>query len=71
MPQPPTDEVTTQEALDILGYKSPSSVTRWVAEGKPRASRKLPGKSGAFLFWRHDVERLRDQQAADKAKAAS
>lgn len=67
MPQPPTDEVTTREALDILGYGHPSTVTRYVAEGKLAPSRKLPGKSGAYLFWRHDIIRLRDQQAAERA----
>ena len=70
MPQPPTDEVTTKEALAILGYGHPSTVTRYVAEGKLSPSRKLPGRSGAFLFWRHDIVRLRDEQAAAKATAS-
>lgn len=67
MPQPPTDEITTREALVILGYTEPSTIARYVGYGKLKPSRKLPGKSGAYLFWRHDVERLRDAQAAERA----
>ena len=64
----PTDEITAREALEVLGYSDPSTISRYVALGVLSASRKLPGKTGARLFWRRDVERLRDEQAA---KAAS
>ena len=67
MPQPPTDEIVTREALTILGITDPSTISRWVQIGKLKPSRKLPGKSGAFLFWRADVERL----AAERAEVAS
>lgn len=69
MPQPP-DEVTTRQALDILGLKDPSTVIRFVREHKLAPSRKLPGASGAYLFWRSDIEALRDERAA-RAAAAS
>mgnify|MGYP002136998112 CR=1 FL=1 len=53
-----TDEITTREALSILGLADPSSVTRLVAESKLTPSRKLPGKTGAYLFLRSDIEAL-------------
>lgn len=67
---PPTDEITTREALAILGLKEPSTIARYVQAGKLVPSRKLPTRTGAYLFWRADVERLRDQRAADAAERA-
>ncbi len=64
MTQP--DEITTREALSILGLSDPSSVSRFVAEQKLQPSRKLPGKTGPYLFLRTDVEAL----AASRASAA-
>jgi len=61
-----TDEITTREALAILGLANPSTVTRMVAEHKLVATRKLPGLTGAFLFRRSDIEQL----AADRKAAA-
>ena len=52
----PPDEVTTSEALGILGLKSPSTISRAVTEGRLRPSRKLPGATGPYLFNRADVE---------------
>ena len=57
-----SDEITTREALDILGFASPASVTRLVAEHKLKPSRKLPGATGAYLFRRAHIERLRDER---------
>lgn len=65
----PDEEITTRQALEILGYANPSTVTRWVAEHKLKPSRKLPGQSGAFLFWRSDIERIARERAADRAGA--
>jgi hypothetical protein len=67
MPNPPTDEITSAEALAILGYRNRTTITKYVAIGKLTPSRRLPGKTGAFLFWRRDVERLRDEQASVRA----
>jgi hypothetical protein len=64
---PPTDEITTREALEILKLKEPSTISRYVAAGKLVPSRKLPRKTGAYLFWRADVERL----AALRAEATA
>ena len=60
----PTAEVTTREAADILGYSSSSTVNRMVREGKLYPSRKLPGRTGAMLFSRLEIEALRDMAAA-------
>lgn len=64
MPKVTPDEVTTREALDILGFSDPSTVSRYVQIGKLTPSRKLPGKTGAYLFLRSDVERLAAEMAA-------
>ena len=45
--RPPTDEITTREALEILGLTDPSTISRYVGYGKLKPSRKLPGRSGA------------------------
>lgn len=67
MSQPaPPDEVTTREALDILGYAHPSSVTRMVAEGRLTPSRRV-GLN--FLFHRSDIVRLAAERAAAKASS--
>ena len=58
MPTALGDVVVTREALEILGLKDPSTISRWVQIGKLTPADKLPGRSGAFLFWRADVERL-------------
>ena len=63
----PNDEITTREALDILGLAHPSSITHLVAEHKLKPSRRMPGKRGAYLFRRAHIERLRDERAASGA----
>jgi hypothetical protein len=65
---PPTDEITSREALVILGLKSPSTISRLVDAGALTPSRKLDvGRRGTFLFWRHDVERLAAKRVQDVA----
>lgn len=61
---PQTDEVTTREALDILSLSDPSTIAKYVKRGKLTPSRKLPGRTGAFLFRRSDIERLAKESAA-------
>ena len=63
MPEPP-DEVTTRQAMEILGLTNPSTVARYVLEHKLTPSRKLPGRTGAYLFWRADIEHLAAERAA-------
>lgn len=56
MPNSTDDEITTREALKLLGYSDPSWVSKRVKSGALVPSRKLPGKRGAYLFRRADVE---------------
>lgn len=67
--QPPTDEITTRQALKILGLKQPSSISRLISSEKLKPSRQLPSENGrgAYLFWRVDVERLAERRAEDRA----
>lgn len=61
MPKPP-DLVGTVEAAAILGLER-STLSRWVQLGKLTPAHKLPGKNGAVLFHRSDIEDLRDELA--------
>ena len=54
------------EAVELLGYTDRSTVVRMVRENRLTPSRKMPGATGAYLFWRHDVQRLADEIAARK-----
>ena len=64
---PPTDEISTMEAVELLGFSDRSSVIRMVREHRLTPSRKLPGVTGAYLFWRHDVQRLADAMKSTEA----
>lgn len=63
----PTTEhlIGTAEAGRILG-KTPRTVQRMVASGTLTPVVTLPGKTGAYLFDRHDIEAL-----AEPAEQAS
>jgi hypothetical protein len=65
----PDDLIGSREACDILGFTDTSTISRYVALRKLRPIRRMPGATGAFIFNRADVERLRDERAA--AAAAS
>lgn len=58
------------EAVELLGFKDRSTVVRMVLEHRLIPSRKLPGATGAYLFWRHDIQRLADENAAKAGSAA-
>lgn len=65
---PPTNDlIGSAEACELLGGIDRSTLSRWVAFGKLSPAQRLPGRNGAFLFLRSDVEAL----ANDTAKAAS
>lgn len=51
------DLLTTAQAAEILG-KTPRTVQRMVAAGLLTPATTLPGKTGAHLFDRAEVERL-------------
>lgn len=67
MPQQ-SDLVSTREAMEILGYRNPSSVARMVYEGKLQPAHQMGGKGGSYVFHRFDVEAI---AAARLAEAAS
>ena len=60
-PVPPVhDEITSREAVEILGFTNLSTISRYVGYGKLTPSRRL--STGQLMFWRADVQRLADEQ---------
>ena len=51
--------ITTADAAKVLGVHV-STVSRMVASERLRPAVKVPGKRGAYLFNREDVEALRN-----------
>jgi predicted site-specific integrase-resolvase len=59
MGMPPTNDlIGSAEACELLGGIDRSTLSRWVAFGKLTPAQQLPGRNGAFLFRRTDVEAL-------------
>lgn len=52
-----SDLLTTAQVADILG-KSVPTVNRWAVEGVLTPVQKLPGRTGAYLFDRAEIERV-------------
>ncbi|MDQ3307567.1 MAG: helix-turn-helix domain-containing protein [Actinomycetota bacterium] len=50
--------LSTSEAAEILGT-SGVTVNRWAITGKLPVAHKMPGRTGAYLFARSDVEAFR------------
>jgi excisionase family DNA binding protein len=63
-----SDLLTTAQAAEILG-KSVPTVNRWAAEGVLSPVQKLPGRTGAYLFTRDEIERARDASAGSETVA--
>jgi hypothetical protein len=64
-PTPATvDLITSRQALDVLGLAHPASITRLVQSGRLTPAQRLPGRTGALLFNRADVEALAAERAA-------
>ena len=65
---PKADELVigVTETAGILGI-SPVTVTRWAQKGKLPYLRKLPGKTGAFLFDASVVRRLAQERLLRRA----
>lgn len=64
------DLIGTAEAADILG-RTVATLNRWAADKRadtPKPAVELPGKTGARLYRRGDVEAYRATQDALKAK---
>ena len=58
-PAPPSgdDLLTTSQVRDLTGW-SITSINRWALKGELPA-KKLPGRTGAYLFSRTDIEGFR------------
>ena len=54
----PDELIGTVEAAAMLGV-DPSTLTRWVDKGKITAAHKMPGTSGAYLFTRAEIDRIK------------
>lgn len=60
---PTTDLLGTVEAADLIGVER-STLSRWMATGRIAAAMKLPGRNGAVLFERSEVDRVAAAYAA-------
>lgn len=63
----PTDLVSTREAMELLGYRNPSSVARMVYEGKLTPAHQRSGRGGSYVFHRADVEAIVNARLEDAA----
>jgi len=57
MPTSKPDLIGSREVCVMLDVAT-STLTRWVADGRLSAALKMPGRNGAFLFHRADIEAL-------------
>jgi excisionase family DNA binding protein len=48
-----------------------ATLGRWVKNGTIAPAHKLPGKNGAYLFRRADVEELAAKRAAERAEQSA
>jgi transposase-like protein len=62
------DHITSGEACRILGV-NPSTLARWARE-EVVPSIKLPGRNGAFVYNRADIEIYAAARAADQENAS-
>jgi excisionase family DNA binding protein len=53
--------MSTAQAAVMLGV-DPATITRWVRQGRLAPAFKGPGRTGGFMFYRTDVERLARQR---------
>ncbi|NHN55809.1 helix-turn-helix domain-containing protein [Calidifontibacter sp. DB0510] len=61
-------ELTSAEACEALGVH-PSTLSRWVQNGRIIPARKLPGLRGPFLFPPSEIKRLKAELARDARTA--
>lgn len=66
----PTDLLATIQAAEIIDVER-STLSRWVASGRISVAHQLPGRTGAVLFERAEVERVAAEWAAEKAARAA
>jgi predicted site-specific integrase-resolvase len=56
------DLIGSAEACSILGDIDRGTLVRWIAAGKIAYVTKLPGGTGAYVFDRAEVERVKREQ---------
>ena len=59
----PQDLLASQDVCERLDINR-STLSRWVASGRVKPAQRLPGKTGAFLFTRAEVDRLERELTA-------
>jgi DNA-binding transcriptional MerR regulator len=64
-PAPEVDLVGTAEVIAELDVDR-ATLIRWVKAGIAKPAMRLPGTSGAYLFARSEIERLRALRAGRK-----
>lgn len=62
------DLIGSAETCSILGDIDRGTLIRWIAAGKISYLTKLPGETGAYVFDRAEVERVK--RAQDQALAS-
>lgn len=65
----PTNLLSTAEAVEAIGLKSPSTISRWVDAGRITPAKKLGGKTGAYLFTEDEVRRVAAEYAASQPES--
>lgn len=63
---PDVELISAREASELMGC-SRRTVERLVASGTLLPKAKLPGRTGAFVFRRADVERLAERRQTRRA----
>ena len=58
-----TDLIGSAEACRILG-RDKATLSRWIGDGRLTPVHQLPGKNGAYVFRRADVDTLAQQEAS-------
>ena len=60
------DLLGSAEAAQLLGVHR-ATLTRWVTSGRITPAQKMPGDTGALLFERAEVERVRAAENAPES----
>lgn len=65
----PGDLLSTVETAEALGVER-STISRWVTSGRIKPAHRMPGATGAFLFDRREVQRVKRSLAEPEAASA-
>lgn len=63
------DLLSTIEAAEVIDVER-SVLSRWVASGRIAVAHKLPGRNGAMLFARSEVDRVAAEYALERRAAS-